>query len=246
MGVAEFANGVCGNTDRRSRVFLSICISVAIVSSRLPAEASDFREQLLSWGKQHRRDFPWRERERSLYEVFVAEFFLTQTPAENVADVYPTFLEKFPSLSALRDGTPAAIETTIKPLGFQRMRTDALCDIADEYDQLPCERAELIELPRVGPYVADATLCFACDRALPIVDRHVVRAYDRVFGLDFPSGDRSRRAFATGMVPDDGRRARLYNLSLLDFGALVCQKRDPECAACFASSYCTYYQTQNE
>jgi A/G-specific adenine glycosylase len=33
--------------------------------------------------------------------VFVAEFFLTQTPADNVATVYPGFIERFPTLDAI-------------------------------------------------------------------------------------------------------------------------------------------------
>jgi A/G-specific adenine glycosylase len=52
-----------------------------------------FRPALLKWGQGHQRNFPWRERDRSFYEVFVAEFLLTQTPAENVATVYPRFVD---------------------------------------------------------------------------------------------------------------------------------------------------------
>lgn len=55
-----------------------------------------FRSDLLEWGQQNRRDYAWCESDRTLYEVFVAEFFLTQTPADNVVAVYPTFLEQFP------------------------------------------------------------------------------------------------------------------------------------------------------
>jgi A/G-specific adenine glycosylase len=50
-----------------------------------------FRRNLLEWEQENRREYTWRESNRTLYEVFVAEFFLTQTPADNVATVYPTF-----------------------------------------------------------------------------------------------------------------------------------------------------------
>ena len=205
-----------------------------------------FRVGLLAWGEENQREYPWREPNQSLYEVFVAEFFLTQTPADNVAQVYPSFLKRFPSLTAVREADPTKIEATIEPLGFQRMRTEALIEIAEEHDVLPRERGGLTALPRVGDYVADATLCFACERPLPIVDRNVVRAYERVFGPTFPESRTERQAFAKRMVPDDGREARLYNLSLLDFGALVCRKRDPRCEDCFASDYCEYYGSKWE
>lgn len=55
-----------------------------------------FRSALLNWGQEHQRGLPWRERNRSFHEVFVAEFLLTQTPAENVATVYPRFVDQFP------------------------------------------------------------------------------------------------------------------------------------------------------
>lgn len=216
------------------------------MSPNLPAYAEQFRQSLLSWGRENRRLYSWRDDSRTLYEVFVAEFLLTQTPADNVADVYPAFLERFPSLKDLNDADPEEIEATIEPLGFQRMRTEALDEIAEEYDTLPRDRERLLTLTRVGPYVADATLCFALERPLPILDRNVVRVYDRLFGSAFPEKTSERRELAVQLVPDDGDRARRYNLALLDFGALVCQKREPKCETCFASDYCRYYNSQEE
>lgn len=213
------------------------------VTTPPPEHADEFRSHLLSWGVDNQRNFLWRDPDRSFYEVFVAEFFLTQTQANNVAEVYPTFLERFPSLVAIAQADPDEIESTIEPLGFQRMRTDALIKIADQYSTPPRDRDDLTDLPRVGPYVADATLCFACERPLPIVDRNVVRIYNRVFDSDFPDSESNQRAFATQMLPGDGSEARRYNLALLDFGALLCQKLDPKCETCVASEYCRYYNS---
>lgn len=213
------------------------------VTDTLPESADNFRETLLSWGTDNYRWYPWREADRSVYEVFIAEFFLTQTPADNVADVYPEFLEKYPSVEVLHKADPGKIESTIEPLGFQRMRTEALTQIGSEHDSLPRDRDELMNLTRVGPYVADATLCFALERPLPILDRNVVRIYRRLFGSAFPESEQSQREFATRMLPEDGSEARRYNLALLDFAAKICQKRQPRCGECFASDYCSYYSS---
>lgn len=120
-----------------------------------------FRVDLLEWGEENRREYPWRESNRTLYEVFVAEFFLTQTPADNVAAVYPRFLERFPTLDAIAKASKDKLVTAIEPLGFQNMRAGALKQIASKHDHLPTEPESLIELPRVGRYVANATPCFA-------------------------------------------------------------------------------------
>ncbi|MFC7237030.1 hypothetical protein ACFQS4_02095 [Saliphagus sp. GCM10025317] len=205
-----------------------------------------FRQGILQWAEDNLRDFPWREPDRTLYEVFVAEFFLTQTPAENVRSVYPDFLSKYPTIERLEEAPQDEIEEVIEPLGFQRMRAEALTRIADRVDTLPADEDELLELPRVGPYVANATLCFALDQPRVIADRNVVRVYDRVFREEFPEKESERREFATEMLPEDGSVARTYNLALLDFGALVCTKRSPRCASCFANEYCSYYRSSTE
>jgi A/G-specific adenine glycosylase len=148
-----------------------------------------FRSALLEWAEGNLRDFAWRDTDRSLYEVFVAEFFLTQTPAENVAGVYPKFLEQFPDLQTINRATKEEIVAVIEPLGFYNMRAGALKTIAAERSELPEKVDELTELPRVGHYVANATLCFSRGEPLPILDRNVERVYSRVFATEWPEGE---------------------------------------------------------
>ena len=205
-----------------------------------------FREGLLAWADENLREFAWREPDRSFYEVFVAEFFLTQTPATNVAETYPRFLRRFPELQTVRNATRAEVADAIEPLGFQNMRARALRDVAADYDELPREREALEQLPRVGPYVANATVCFAEAEPVPILDRNVRRVYQRVFGDSFPETADAEREFALSMLPSDRERARTYNLALLDFGAVLCQKRTPRCNSCFAREYCRYYRDETE
>lgn len=200
---------------------------------------------MLEWANTNLREFPWRETKRTLYEVFVAEFFLTQTPADNVDEIYSDFLREYPNLRTLSEAEKEELEDRIKPLGFHRIRSEALSEIATTYDRLPRNAEALRELPQVGVYVANASLCFALNRSLPILDRNVKRVYSRVFDGDFPDSESSRMEFASTMLPDDGKTARRYNLALLDFGSLVCTKRSPNCSECFASDYCQYYASEN-
>jgi A/G-specific adenine glycosylase len=198
-----------------------------------------FRTSLLEWGKENRREYPWRESNRTLYEVFAAEFFLTQTPADNVAVVYPRFLERFPTLDAIAEANEDDLIKAIEPLGFQNMRSAALKQIASTHDHVPAEPKLLMELPRVGRYVANATLCFARGDQLPIFDRNVERVYSRVFRDAWPETEADQLSFTERLVPED---AQAYNLALLDFGAIVCGP-DPLCGACFANEYCVYFQS---
>lgn len=202
-------------------------------------EEKRFRSSLLNWGTENTRQYPWRETDRSLYEVFIAEFFLTQTPADNVAVVYPQFVGQFPSLSAINNANKEELVEVIEPLGFYNLRAKALKAIAAQYDNLPESVEELAELPRVGQYIANTTLCFARGRPLPVLDRNVNRIYGRVFNEDWQKSEAEQLDFAERLVPSD--EARAYNLALLDFGAAVCQTA-PRCDVCFATEYCGYYQ----
>lgn len=89
-----------------------------------------FRTNLVEWGQENHCEYPRRESNRTLYEVFVAEFFLTQTPADNVAAVYPSFLERFPTLDAISEANEDELVKLIEPLGFKNMRSAALKQIA--------------------------------------------------------------------------------------------------------------------
>lgn len=202
-------------------------------------EEDRFRASLLNWSVENIREYPWREPNRSLYEVFVAEFFLTQTPADNVASVYPQFIEQFPSLRSIDDAKKEELIEVIEPLGFYNMRAEALKKIAAQHNSLPESVEGLAELPRVGRYIANTTLCIAENRPLPVLDRNVDRVYKRVFGEVWPTSEADQWKFAERLVPTD--EPRDYNLALLDFGAMICQPT-PRCDMCFATEYCTYYQ----
>jgi A/G-specific adenine glycosylase len=102
-----------------------------------------FRSDLLAWGEENVRHFPWREFDADLYESFVAEFFLTQTLATNVAKVYPSFVERYPTLDSLRSASEEYIVEIIRPLGFYSQRAEALVEIADTVDTLPTDPTEL-------------------------------------------------------------------------------------------------------
>jgi len=213
-----------------------------LIPRMLPESAESFRASLLKWSENNLRKFPWREPDADLYEVFIAELFLTQTPAENVAEHYPHFLEEYPDLSSLELATEKELADVIRPLGFQNRRSSALSSIGNSIGEMPRDPDGLMDLPRVGRYIANATLCFALDRSIPILDRNVERIYGRVFREDWPSSPSERWEFTKRMLPEDGAQARQYNLALLDFGSILCKPRSPDCGNCWAREMCTAFQ----
>lgn len=201
-----------------------------------------FRQQLIEWSHGELRSFPWRERDRTPYEVMIAEILLQRTRAENVVPVYREFINRFGDASSLAEADQEEIAELLQPLGLQNRRSKSLKELASRLKgkEIPRTESELRELPHVGLYGANATLCFGFDQEAPIVDGNVIRVYQRIFGID---EDRQRNAslwdFAEKVLPPgDSRR---FNLALLDFAASICTPGTPRCEECFANEYCEYF-----
>lgn len=204
--------------------------------------ADHFRRDLLEWSEENIRDFPWRRQDATPYEVLIAEIFLKQTRSKTVGRVFPEFMDRFGAPEDLHEADRQEIIDVIRPLGLYNYRADALEEISRylQDSSVPSEEDKLRELPQVGPYVANATLCFGFDEDRPVVDTNVERIYSRVFG-DFGVRSFDEEEYwklADEMLPE--KRVQEYNLALLDLGALICKKSSPKCGVCFAESYCSH------
>lgn len=216
------------------------------MNSRQSEKAEQFRQDLLRWSDDNLRSFPWRNPKATPYDVLIAEMFLKQTRSATVASILPDFLKRFPSPEALDEADREEIIDVIRPLGIYNHRSKALKQVGEKLSgsSMPDTEEELMKLPQVGRYVANATLCFGFDKPRPIVDSNIRRTYSRLFqdhNLDsLPDGELWE--FAQEMLPESN--ADQYNMALLDFGAEICTDSSPDCEACFASTYCNYYQNK--
>lgn len=202
----------------------------------------DFRSDLLSWAVDNLRTFPWRET-ADPYEILIAEILLQKTAAEKVEPVYRDFLSKYPSLDKLAEADRDELADIIYSLGFQNQRSKALVSIGQALSGsgVPNDAERLLELPYVGRYAANATLCFAFGEPRPIVDANVVRVYNRIFDTDFDYSDEATWQFAEKVLPEAD--AQEFNLAILDFAAEICAPKTPNCEECFFTEQCSYYQS---
>jgi len=202
----------------------------------------DFRSELLSWAESNRRTFPWRET-ADPYEILIAEILLQKTAAEKVEPIYEEFLSTYPSLAELAEADRDKLADIIYSLGFQNQRSKALVSIGQTLQDsgVPDDADRLLELPYVGRYAANATLCFAFGEPRPIVDANVVRVYNRIFDTDFNYRDEATWQFAAEVLPEDD--AWKFNLAILDFAAEICAPKTPNCEECFFTDRCSYYRS---
>jgi len=218
---------------------------------------AQIQHKIIAWYlKERPRNFLWRDfifSENEIvyidnvginrkFAIFIAEFFLIRTKAEQVEPVYKEFLKIFNSFSKIVKGDIETFTSIFGSLGLHR-RINQLLLIAQQFQdrELPDSYDDLLKIPGVGQYVAAAFSCFANRQRIALIDSNFVRIYTRLFGIKENTEIRRNRNFVklcNSVVPDD--LFREYNLSLLDIGALIC-KTIPECQKCPLNDVCQFY-----
>jgi len=200
--------------------------------------------RLLEWFEDHGRVYPWRQ-DTDPYRVLMAEIMLQRTKADQVLPVYRSFLKKFPNPESIVNAAPGEVERFFSMLGLrwraERVRKLAEALVLKYRGHIPDTRKELLSLPGVGEYVADAVLCFAYGRNVAVVDANVCRVIRRIFGLK-ARGEARRdprfRRVADWLLPRN--RAKEFNWAMIDFAAMVCSPRKPKCDGCPLSDICMH------
>lgn len=203
-----------------------------------------FRCQLTAWAIEHLRDFPWR-RTYDPYAIFIAEFLLQKTGAATVAPVYKAFLSKYPTLKALAIAPVEEVAYLLQPLGLH-FRAERLCQSVQVIvkscgGKIPDVEDQLLDLPGVGKYTARSICANAYLQPLAVLDTNVARILERFFGLQgnrVKSRCKSLWKAAEQVAPQTD--VSKWNLTLLDFGAMVCTAKNPRCTQCPLQQQCSY------
>lgn len=227
------------------------------VTSRAGIEDADDRVQqflsevphLLKWLDEHGRQYPWRET-TDPWTIYATEILLQRTRADAVDEIYDRFFTEFATPRDLHRASETEIREIVRSLGFVNHRTrtlrEAVAMICDEYGGNIPQSIEALKQPwRAGEYTARATLLFAMEEPVALVDSNFARVFKRVLGYDMPQQPhKSAEVYAVldSLVPSAPAIARAYNLAILDLGALICVSDDPLCEECPVARGCTYYQ----
>ncbi|MEH2136431.1 helix-hairpin-helix domain-containing protein [Nostoc sp.] len=207
-----------------------------------------FRHHLSTWGTQNLRDFPWRQTCNS-YAILVAEFLLQKTDAATVVSIYKAFLLKYPTIENLAKASINELSELLKPLGLyfraERLYQCARIIIEQYGGKIPDSEKQLLELPGIGKYTARAICSQAFSQPLAVLDTNVARILERFFGLQGERvKSRCKILWGAAEIIAPNKEVGKWNLTLLDFGAMVCRAKNPLCNDCPLSAKCNYVQTQ--
>lgn len=198
---------------------------------------------LLGWYQKHRRELPWRS-SKDPYAVWVSEMMLQQTQVSTVIPYFRSWMERFPTVTALANAEESDVLHAWQGLGYysraRNLRRAAQQMLRVHDGRVPELVSELLALPGIGPYSAGAIASIAYGHAEPLVDGNVIRVLTRLFAL---RGDPNKAplkaeiwARARALVPKNA--AGDFNQALMELGATVCTPRNPRCDACPVATHC--------
>lgn len=204
---------------------------------------SDWQSQLLGWAADIERDLPWKE-SNDPYRIWISEIILQQTRVEQGRPYYLRFIERFPNVEILASADIDAVYQVWEGLGYysraRNLHAAAQAIVSDWGGQLPDTYDGLLSLKGVGPYTAAAIGSFAYGLPQAVVDGNVMRVLTRVYGIreaiDASAGKRQVQELAQSLLVRES--AAEYNQAIMDFGALQCVPKSPNCEDCVMAEGC--------
>lgn len=209
---------------------------------QLIARRPVFQAALHAWYRVHHRKLPWREAP-SLYKTVVSEFMLQQTQVATVLPYFDRWLRALPDFTALAAASESKVMKLWEGLGYYS-RARNLHKLAQDYVAAPAKPrtpAEWRELPGIGPYTAAAITSISFGEPAAVVDGNVVRILARLAGVGRLFRDSTEAvkfftpladALVIGSIPGE------HNQAMMELGATVCLRANPQCLICPVAKFC--------
>lgn len=206
----------------------------------------EFRNSLLSWYEEVKRDLPWR-RTNNPYYIWVSEVMLQQTRVDTVIPYYERFITRFPTMEKLAKANEDELLKMWEGLGYySRVRNlqTGVKEVIEKYGgEVPETRKEIQSLKGVGPYTAGAVLSIAFGVPEHAVDGNVMRVISRLYQIeDDITVSRTKKIFEE-IIMDliDVNDPSSFNQGLMELGATICTPK-PACLLCPVQEYCAAFR----
>lgn len=203
-------------------------------------------DELIRWYLKNKRDLPWRDT-TDAYIIWLSEIILQQTRVEQGKPYFYRFLEKYPNVKAFAAAEEGEILKLWQGLGYYSRGRNMLKtarQVVNEFGgEFPVEYEQLIRLKGIGEYTASAISSFSANQPKAVVDGNVFRVLARYFGVNEPiNGPKGKKLFQD--VANDvlnKENPGLHNQAMMEFGAMLCTPKNPDCSVCPVRSGCYAY-----
>lgn len=207
----------------------------------------DFSNILIKWYLQNKRDLPWRKTTNP-YLIWLSEIMLQQTRVAQGTPYFFSFSEEFPTVFDLANAHEEQVLKLWQGLGYySRARNlhKTAQYVANELNGIfPLSYTELLKLKGVGEYTAAAIASFSYNEPVPVVDGNVFRVLSRYFDIEsditLPATKKEFTELARQLMPKDD--PAIFNQAIMEFGALQCVPKSPNCSVCVFANSCAALQ----
>ncbi|TCK19494.1 A/G-specific DNA-adenine glycosylase [Thiogranum longum] len=203
-----------------------------------------FSDNILAWFEVHgRKDLPWQKHPLP-YRVWVSEIMLQQTQVKTVIPYYQRFMSRFPDIHRLADAPQDEVLHYWSGLGYYaraRNLHKAAQQVRDTYKGIFPEQFKQVEaLPGIGRSTAGAILSLACGQRHAILDGNVKRVLARYHAVHGWPGSSSvlRELWSLAEAATPAENVAAYNQAMMDLGATLCRRGQPDCDTCPLTSGC--------
>ncbi len=201
------------------------------------------QQDLISWYLINKRDLPWRKT-KNPYKIWMSEIILQQTRVQQGLPYYQKFISTYPTIQSLALANEDEVLNLWQGLGYYSRARNMLKTanvINEEYKgSFPTSYNDLLKLKGVGEYTAAAIASFSFNEPVAVVDGNVYRVLSRLFDIETPidssEGKKAFRFLADEVL--DKANPDTFNQAIMEFGALQCTPKKPNCNNCVLNGAC--------
>lgn len=190
---------------------------------------------------------PWRNTKEP-YKIWLSEIILQQTQVKQGLPYYTKFVEAYPDVHKLANASEDEVMKMWQGLGYysraRNLHFTAKYISKECKGEFPKTYKELLKLKGVGEYTAAAIASFAYDEAVAVLDGNVFRVLSRFFGIDTPvnSNEGAKIFKSKANQVFDKTRPATHNQAIMEYGALLCKPKSPDCMFCSLNPSCVAFQ----
>ncbi len=206
-----------------------------------------FSNSLIHWYLNNKRDLPWRNTNNP-YSIWLSEIMLQQTRVAQGMPYYLDFITTFPTVFDLANSPEEKVLKHWQGLGYysraRNLHFTAQYVANELKGEFPNNYNELLKLKGIGEYTAAAIASFSFNEVVPVVDGNVFRVLSRYFDIEtdisLASAKKEFSELALELMPKNDPAT--FNQAIMEFGALQCVPKNPDCSNCIFNSSCAALQ----
>ena len=209
-------------------------------------------KKILKWYDLNKRPLPWRKKvsvEKKQYYTLISEFMLQQTQVITVIPFFNRFIKNLPSINSLAKVSEKKLIKLWEGLGYysraRNLKKSAQVILKNFDGKLPDNFEDLITLPGIGNYTANAILAIAFNKPYIPLDGNIERVLKRYLYLKKDKEILKDYLLQKKIVFGKTLRSSDYAQALMELGALICKPKNPLCNRCPIIKNCKSYKKKN-